>query len=124
MASDWMAHMSTTIYEVLDDLRAAATSEVDKGTKLERLMLSYLQTDPVYADQFSDVWLWQDWPGREGRHDTGIDLVAVDRISGGNVAIQVKFYAEDRKVSKDDIDLVTLTQALKEDSVEEMEGLR
>lgn len=27
-------------------------------------------------------------------------------------------------VSKDDIDLVTLTQALKEDSVEEMEGLR
>ncbi len=84
--------MSTTIYEVLDELRGAATSEADKGSKLEQLMLSYLRTDPVYAEQFSDVWLWQDWPGRDGKHDTGIDLVAVDRITGSNVAIQCKFY--------------------------------
>ena len=49
-------------------------------------MLSYLRTDPVFAEQFSDVWLWQDWPGRDGKRDTGIDLVAVDKITGGNVA--------------------------------------
>lgn len=90
--------MSTTIYEVLDELRGAATSEADKGSKLEQLMLSYLRTDPVYAEQFSDVWLWQDWPGRDGKHDTGIDLVAVDRITGSNVAIQCKFPRLDSKV--------------------------
>ncbi|GAA5157185.1 DEAD/DEAH box helicase [Ornithinimicrobium tianjinense] len=96
--------MSTTIYEVLEELRGAATSEADKGSKLERLMLSYLRTDPVFADQFSDVWLWQDWPGRDGKHDTGIDLVAVDRLTGGNVAIQCKFYAPTSTIGKHDID--------------------
>ena len=96
--------MSTTIYEVLDELRGAATSEADKGSKLEQLMVSYLRTDPVYAEQFSDVWLWQDWPGRDGKHDTGIDLVAVDRITGSNVAIQCKFYAPSSTIGKSDID--------------------
>lgn len=96
--------VTTSIYEVLEDLRAAALSESDKGSKLERLMLSYLKTDPVFADQFSDVWLWQDWPGREGKHDTGIDLVASDRITGGDVAIQCKFYAPTSTIGKYDID--------------------
>ncbi|MGO0577700.1 DEAD/DEAH box helicase [Ornithinimicrobium panacihumi] len=67
-------------------------------------MLSYLQTDPVFAEQFSDVWLWQEWPGREGKHDTGIDLVAVDRLTGSNVAIQCKFYAPTSTIGKGDID--------------------
>ncbi|AXH95974.1 DEAD/DEAH box helicase [Ornithinimicrobium avium] len=96
--------MSTTIYEVLEELRGTATSEADKGAKLEQLMVSYLRTDPVYAEQFSDVWLWQDWPGRDGKHDTGIDLVAVDRLTGANVAIQCKFYAPTSTISKGDID--------------------
>ncbi len=96
--------MSTSIYEVLDELRGQSTSEADKGSKLEQLMLEFLRTDPVYADQFSDVWLWQDWPGRAGKHDTGIDLVAVDRLTGGNVAIQCKFYAPGSTIGKPDID--------------------
>ena len=96
--------MSTSIYEVLDDLRAQSTSEADKGSKLERLMAQFLRTDPVYAEQFSEVHLWQDWPGREGKHDTGIDLVAVDRQTGGNVAIQCKFFAPSHSIAKPDID--------------------
>ncbi|HCQ19323.1 type ISP restriction/modification enzyme [Dermacoccus sp. Ellin185] len=96
--------MSVTVHEVLDDMRAKATSERDKGSRFEQLMAAYLQTDPLFADQFSDVWLWQDWPGREGKTDTGIDLVAVDRVTGENVAIQCKFYAENHTVSKGDID--------------------
>ncbi|NHC31370.1 DEAD/DEAH box helicase [Dermacoccus nishinomiyaensis] len=96
--------MSVTVHEVLDDLRAKATSERDKGSRFEQLMAAYLQTDPLFADQFSDVWLWQDWPGRDGKSDTGIDLVAVDRVTGENVAIQCKFYAENHTVSKGDID--------------------
>ena len=43
--------MSTTIYEVLDELRGAATSEADKGSKLEQLMLSYLRTCLLYTSR-------------------------------------------------------------------------
>ena len=96
--------MSTSIYEVLDELDGQATSKADKGSKLERLMAQFLRTDPVYAEQFSDVWLWQDWPGRGGKHDTGIDIVAVDRLTGGNVAIQCKFFDPNSTISKPDID--------------------
>ncbi|MFC8501043.1 DEAD/DEAH box helicase [Pedococcus sp. NPDC057267] len=96
--------MSASIYEVLDELRGQSTSEADKGSKLEQLIAEFLRTDPVYAEQFSDVWLWQEWPGRDGKHDTGIDLVAVDRLTGGNVAIQCKFYAPGSTIGKADID--------------------
>ena len=27
------------------------------------------------VDRFSEVWRWIDWPGRQGKVDTGIDLV-------------------------------------------------
>jgi predicted helicase len=93
-----------SVYDLLDQLRASATSEVDKGSKLERLFKAYLTTDPVYADQFSGVWRWSEWPGREGRPDTGIDLVAADAVTGGLVAIQCKFFAPDSVISKPDID--------------------
>lgn len=99
-----MPYMSTTIYGVLDELRAQSTSESDKGTKFERLIAEYMRTDPMYAEQFSDVYLWQDWPGRGGKHDTGIDIVAVDRLTGSNVAAQCKFFDPHSTVSKPDID--------------------
>ncbi|MFC5142400.1 DEAD/DEAH box helicase [Actinomycetospora rhizophila] len=96
--------MATTVYDVLDDLRRVATSEADKGSRFEQLIVSYLKTDPTFADQFSDVYMWQDWPGRNGRPDRGIDIVAVDRLTQNNVAIQCKFYDSKHHVSKRDID--------------------
>jgi predicted helicase len=99
-----MGSVPNSIYDVLDQLRASATSEVDKGSKLERLIKAYLETDPVYADQFSQVWRWSEWPGRAGRPDTGIDLVAVNAATDGLVAIQCKFFAPGTTVSKPDID--------------------
>ncbi|WP_207206889.1 restriction endonuclease [Nocardioides ganghwensis] len=96
--------MGSTIYEVLDELRASAISETDKGTKFERLMKAYLRVDPVFADQFSDVWLWNEYPGNGGKHDTGIDLVAQDRVTGEKVAIQCKFFAPTTTVAKPMID--------------------
>ncbi|MGW3890453.1 DEAD/DEAH box helicase [Micromonospora chokoriensis] len=96
--------MATTIYDVLEELRASALSEADKGAKFERLMRAYLRVDPVFADQFSDVWLWGEWPGNGGKHDTGIDLVAKDRNTGEHVAIQCKFFAPTSTVSKPMID--------------------
>lgn len=104
MRFDGIVTGSTTVSEILDQLRTSAISEADKGSKFERLMKAFFQTDPVYAKQFSDVWLWGEWPGNGGRHDTGIDLVAQDRNTGDRVAIQCKFYAPETVIAKPDID--------------------
>jgi predicted helicase len=61
-----------TIHDILDELFDSATDERDKGDKFERLMASYLRTDVVWADRFSNVWLWTDWPER-GRAGTSGD---------------------------------------------------
>lgn len=93
-----------TFADVFDDLYFSATSQSDKGTKFERLLKRYLQVEPKYADQFSQVWLWQEWPDRNGLVDTGIDLVAEDRYTGELVAIQAKFYDPARPLPKQSID--------------------
>lgn len=94
----------TTIHQILGELAAAATDNRDKGDKFERLILAYLTTDPLYVARFSDVWMWNDWPDRKGKVDTGIDLVAKERDSGDLVAIQCKFYAPTYLLQKGDID--------------------
>ena len=96
--------MSVTIQEVLGDLRSTALDTRDQGDKFERLMHSYLRTDPEWTAKFSDVWLWSDWPERGNRPDTGIDLVAKNRDDDRYTAIQCKFYAADSTVAKKDID--------------------
>lgn len=95
---------TTTLWDLLDGMYFSATSERDKGAKFERFLKSYLQTEPKYADLFSDVWMWQEWPGRAGRPDTGIDLVAQDRYTGEYTAIQAKFYDPSRSLPKQEID--------------------
>ncbi|GAA3287473.1 hypothetical protein ACFFON_06095 [Arthrobacter citreus] len=84
--------VSSSFGQVLDQLYFSATDEHDKGSKFERLMKRYLELEPKYVDQFSDVWLWNDWPARGKQVDTGIDVVARDRYTGELTAIQCKFY--------------------------------
>ena len=96
--------MTATIYEVLGNLRANALDERDKGDKFERLIKTYLLNDPEWSTRFSNVWLWSEWPGRQGRPDTGIDLVAALRDEESLAAIQCKFYGPQSTVSKGDID--------------------
>lgn len=68
-------------------------------------MLQYLSTDPTWTEQFTRVWMWADWPGAEhDKRDTGIDLVAQDRETGGFCAIQCKFYEPKHTIHKEDID--------------------
>ncbi|MEU9780754.1 type ISP restriction/modification enzyme [Streptomyces phaeochromogenes] len=68
-------------------------------------MVQYLSTDPQWTEQFTRVWMWTDWPGAEqDKRDTGIDLVAQDRETGGFCAIQCKFYEPHHTVRKEDID--------------------
>ncbi|GAA4375842.1 DEAD/DEAH box helicase [Paeniglutamicibacter cryotolerans] len=95
---------SSSFGQVLDQLYFSATDERDKGTKFERFMKRYLELEPMYADQFSQVWLWDEWPERNGQVDTGIDLVARDRYTGELTAIQCKFYDPARTLDKKQID--------------------
>lgn len=94
----------TSIHDLLDQLALSALDNRDKGDKLERLMKAYLQTDPMYAEKYSNVWLWKEWPGRGNQPDTGIDLVAQERDTGDLVAIQCKFYEPGHYLAKSDID--------------------
>src|ERR1019366_4383962 len=65
---------------------------------------AYLTTDPKWTARYSDVWLWQDWPDRQGKPDTGIDLVAKERYGEGFTALQAKFYDPTHYLQKSDID--------------------
>ena len=88
-----------TFYDVLSELAAGAQRLADKGYQFERLVKAFLEQDQTQARRFSQVWLWSDWPDNGGRHDTGIDLVAKERESGGLVAIQCKFYQPGADIS-------------------------
>jgi len=93
-----------TIHDILAEFREAATSHRDLGDKFERLIANYLVTEPQYQERFSDVWMWSEWPGRGNQPDTGIDLVAKERYTGGLCAIQCKFYDPTHRLEKEDLD--------------------
>ncbi|MDX3090993.1 DEAD/DEAH box helicase family protein [Streptomyces sp. ME02-6978a] len=100
-----LAETTTTVHDVLRAIRNGATGNRDRGTRFEELMVQYLSTDPQWTEQFTRVWMWADWPGAEqDKRDTGIDLVAQDRETGGFCAIQCKFYEPHHTVRKEDID--------------------
>lgn len=96
--------MATSIEDLLDKIYFTAGSEAEKGSRFERLMVAYLQTAAEYADRFSEVKLWQDWEGRRGKADHGIDIVAKDLATGGWCAVQCKFYSPDHYLQRPDID--------------------
>ena len=96
--------MITSIYEVLDSLRASALDKRDKGDKFERLIKAFLETDPEWSQRFSEVEFFAKWDRRGNVPDIGIDLVAKNRFDDGFSAIQCKFYDDGQKVSKADID--------------------
>jgi Predicted helicase len=93
-----------TLHDVLAQFREAATSNRDLGDRFERLIARYLELDPLYAERFSRVWLWNEWPLKGKVGDVGIDLVAEERATGGYCAIQCKFYRPEHTLAKEDID--------------------
>lgn len=93
-----------SIHDVLTQFREAATSNRDLGDRFERLIARYLELDPLFAERFSKVWLWNEWPQRGKVGDVGIDLVAEERATGEFCAIQCKFYRPEHTLAKEDID--------------------
>ena len=96
----------TTLNNLLDSFRNAAVTEREKGTYFEELICTYLRNEAIYRDLYSDVWTYADWAQEQGldKRDTGIDLVARTNGTREYHAIQCKFYAEDYRVQKSDID--------------------
>ncbi|WP_027824327.1 DEAD/DEAH box helicase [Laribacter hongkongensis] len=101
------ASQTTALQSLLSTFRAAAVTEREKGTYFEELIVCYLKNEATYRDLYSDVWPFGEWAEQYGngwsKKDTGIDLVA-KTTDGDYHAIQCKFYAEDYKVQKADID--------------------
>lgn len=100
-----------TFNEVLNKFRAESFTQKDKGTQFERLMRSWLLSDPRYSN-LTDVWMWEDFPSKKdfGGKDTGIDLVA--RTDTGEYwAIQCKCYKEDAIIDKPAVDSFLATSS-------------
>lgn len=100
-----------TFNEVLNKFRAESFTQKDKGTQFERLMRSWLLSDPRYSN-LTEVWMWEDFPSKKdfGGKDTGIDLVA--RTDTGEYwAIQCKCYKEDAIIDKPAVDSFLATSS-------------
>ena len=98
------ASSKSALDALLDDYRARAKSEREKGTLFEELTRQFLLHDARFAHQFKEIYLWSEWPERR-TGDTGIDLVAIPVDEhAGPVAIQCKFYALGHRIQKADID--------------------
>ena len=91
-----------TITDYLRKIRENAWSSRQLGAEFERFVKRYFKTEPCYASQFSDVWLWSECPFAKG-NDVGIDLVARTNF-GEYVAIQAKCYQPGTQVDKADVD--------------------
>lgn len=98
------ASSKSALDALLDEYRARAKSEREKGTLFEELTRQFLLHDARFAHQFKEIYLWSEWPERR-TGDTGIDLVAIPvDENAGPVAIQCKFYALGHRIQKADID--------------------
>lgn len=98
--------MNTSLNILLNKYRQMSKTEREKGEYFELLTKSFLENDAVFKQQFSKVWTFSEWAKEselDGK-DVGIDLVAKLKDEEGYCAIQCKFYAEDYKLQKKDID--------------------
>jgi len=82
-------------------LQSLSRRPAERGRQFEYVCKWYLQNDPEYSAELSNVWLWSEWPGRWGA-DSGIDLVA-ETHDGRLWAIQAKAYSPDYSIRKADI---------------------
>ena len=107
---DFKGAYKSTFTRILDKYRAESASEREKGNQFELLMKRYLQTDPIYANGLTNVWLWNEFFAKDqfGGKDVGIDLVA-ETTGGSYWAIQCKCYKADAKIDKPAVDTFLAT---------------
>ena len=88
--------MTTTVFEILDDLRASSARRAGQGDKFERLMQAYLRTDPEWSDPVLRRVAVVGVAGarRAARHRASTSSPQ-HRDRDGFAAIQCKFYDAD-----------------------------
>lgn len=89
--------------KLVEKINNNADNQRDRGTYFEHLTKSYLKNEPTYQNEFKNVWLINEVPEEYGipKYDIGVDLVA-EKVTGGLVAVQAKFYKNE--IRKKDID--------------------
>ena len=88
---------------VIRRIDEVSESTKEKGDLFEKVVQAFLRQDKARSERFSHVWRWSEWPGRNNRPDTGIDLVARERDSGNLVAVQCKYRKPGTTLYLDDI---------------------
>ena len=81
-------------------VRAKGGTPQEQGHLFERLMRAALEHGSQH--DFERVWLWSDWPGRDGP-DSGVDLVG-EYPDGSLCAVQCKLYAPGATVPSSAVD--------------------
>lgn len=99
-----MATFNELIEQIDKNLPNDGKHTRDRGTAFEKMAVAYFKNEPAYKNKFSNVWMLSEVPAEYNipRVDTGVDIVAKNRVSGKLTAIQAKFYKG--KVSKSDVD--------------------
>lgn len=91
---------------VLDLLTKNSKNEQEKGKNFENLILKFLKTDRQYKERFDNVWFSDKFPDRHKIKlpaNSGIDLIARERITQKYCAIQCKFYSANTSVNDEHI---------------------
>lgn len=99
----------SALLNLLEKIKEVSTTQRDKGTSFENLMVQYFLNEPKYAEIYTDVLSYSDWVEKYGeklnitdKRDYGIDLVAVT-IEGDFHPIQCKNY-NSTKIEKKHLD--------------------
>lgn len=89
--------------ELIDQVDKNVVVQRNRGTAFEKMVVSYLKNEPTYKNKYSDVWMLSEVPDEYhvSKKDTGVDIVARDRVTGKLTAVQAKYYKD--KVGKDTI---------------------
>ena len=88
---------------VVKRIDEVSASTKEKGDLFEKVVQAFVRQDKARSERFSHVWRWSEWPGRNNRPDTGIDLVARERDSDNLVAVQCKYRKPGTTLYLDDI---------------------
>ena len=88
---------------VISRIDEVSENTKEKGDLFEKVVQAFVRQDKARSERFSHVWRWSEWPGRNNRPDTGIDLVARERDSGNLVAVQCKYRRPGTTLYLDDI---------------------
>ena len=94
------------LQDLLESYHRSSRSSREKGDYFERLVRVFLEHDDIQKQYWSKVVPFADWAREQGwkGNDIGIDLVATCADGSGYAAVQCKFYAPDRIVSKRELD--------------------